>query len=135
MIRFWCPCGRQLQASANHIGQVASCPMCGQTSVVPPLDVPQRRRRTKAGNEARRYPSADPRPKVVVPDLYGEPPQPRPRSGMAALAGILGIASFMLPFYAAHPVVVVIMSPLFLVGFVTGIPPVIVGILALRQRG
>ena len=39
MIRFWCECGRQLQATENMIGQAASCPLCRRITVVPASDV------------------------------------------------------------------------------------------------
>src|SRR5262245_17802506 len=35
MIQFWCPCGRQLQASEEHIGRQAKCPACGEVQTVP----------------------------------------------------------------------------------------------------
>src|SRR5262245_30276130 len=35
MIRFKCPCGRQLQAAESNAGQPARCPLCEQVTIVP----------------------------------------------------------------------------------------------------
>jgi hypothetical protein len=40
MIRFECPCGRQLQAAESHVGQPARCPLCDRVTVVPDRDEP-----------------------------------------------------------------------------------------------
>ena len=41
MIRFWCECGRQVQASAKDAGQVAVCPLCRRQMTVPQGDQPR----------------------------------------------------------------------------------------------
>jgi hypothetical protein len=35
MIRFWCVCGRQLQACDTQAGALAQCPVCQHVTVVP----------------------------------------------------------------------------------------------------
>jgi len=40
MIRFKCPCGRQLQAAESQIGQPARCPLCDRMLYVPSADDP-----------------------------------------------------------------------------------------------
>jgi len=41
MIRFWCECGRQVQASEKDAGQVAVCPLCRRQMTVPQGDLPR----------------------------------------------------------------------------------------------
>jgi hypothetical protein len=41
MIRFWCECGRQLQARAEDIGRLAACPACGKTTPTPDRSQPR----------------------------------------------------------------------------------------------
>jgi hypothetical protein len=41
MIRFWCECGRQLQATWDNVGRPATCPICGKTTTVPDGDRPR----------------------------------------------------------------------------------------------
>jgi len=38
MIRFWCRCGRQLQAADGDVGREARCPLCDRLTVVPERD-------------------------------------------------------------------------------------------------
>jgi hypothetical protein len=42
MIRFRCPCGRQLQAAESNAGQPARCPLCDRVTTVPATDEPDR---------------------------------------------------------------------------------------------
>src|SRR5258707_14691760 len=57
MIRFWCECGRQLQAAEQYVGQAAACPLCNRTTIIPPADQPR--------------PGEAPRGRAVVNE-YGE---------------------------------------------------------------
>ena len=40
MIRFACPCGRELQAREEDAGREAKCPVCDAVSVVPDGNTP-----------------------------------------------------------------------------------------------
>lgn len=42
MIRFWCECGRQLQARFQDVGRLGACPLCMRTTTVPDSDQPRR---------------------------------------------------------------------------------------------
>jgi len=35
MIRFWCQCGRQLQAGEFVLGRAGRCPACGHVIIIP----------------------------------------------------------------------------------------------------
>jgi hypothetical protein len=109
MIRFTCACGRQLQARPENAGRVVRCPDCGREQVVPAV-----------GEDA------------VQPDTGREGVQPWRRSGEpaaaeegppAAAAGTSGKAITSL--------VLGLLS--FVLLCLTGIPAIILGILALRD--
>src|SRR5262245_24734752 len=115
MIRFWCECGRQLQATERSIGQAAVCPMCERTTTVPATDQLNR----------------GPHPGGYAPLDRGRyafesgPPAPRPEpaveggrgSGLATAAVVFGVLSFP-----------------FMLSVLAGLPAIITGILALRDR-
>jgi hypothetical protein len=126
MIRFWCECGRQLQAREEHIGQLAACPVCKKTTRVPDHDQspPDEERRGDEVTERRPRPRRDERDEPD--DFTDEPRRPRRRrregrepvaegtSGLATAAMICGILS------------------LCGLGLLAGIPAIILGIMALR---
>src|SRR5260370_32525784 len=77
MIRFWCQCGRQLQAKESNIGQPAQCPLCHHVTTVPdedekpPTSAPAPPRRiNEYGEITRDEPAAD---------RVERPPLSRPR--------------------------------------------------------
>ncbi len=110
MIPFTCACGKRLQAEEEDIGNTVRCPDCGRESVVPSLTrAPER----GAGGRASPRPKLGPRH-----DEDDDDDRPVPRnvgtSGKAVASLILGIASF-------------------LCSILTGIPAIILGIMALRE--
>jgi hypothetical protein len=112
MIRFWCECGRQLQAREADIGRLASCPLCGQTATVPESD--QLRREDRSRQEIQPLPASPAAPAPVQPIRL--PLGPQATSGLATTSLALGLLSF--PFFLA---------------VITSIPAIVTGILALRR--
>jgi hypothetical protein len=119
MIRFWCECGRQLQARAEDIGRLAACPLCGKTATVPDRDQP--RSQEAPCNEQIQSRSA---PLPLDPDEIGRENR-RPFGGVAQATSGLATGSLVCG---------VLSFPLFL-GLLTGIPAIILAILALRKIG
>jgi hypothetical protein len=122
MIRFWCECGRQLQAREADIGRPVACPICGKTTTVAESDQPRAAElRGEEIQTSRAAPPADdydegPRePRRRRRQYADERPVARATSGLAIAALVLGILSF----------------PCFM--GVTTIPAIILGILALGK--
>ena len=117
MIRFACPCGRELQAREEDIGREAKCPVCDAVSVVPDAstpvpppaaiqaDTPERPRRERRREDSEDRPRRRRESEPVATDT----------SGKAITALVLGI-----------------LSPFLLLPC---IPGAIFGILALRDIG
>ena len=108
MIRFTCVCGKQLQSRDDSAGQSVICPACGQRQIVP-----------AAGEDAIR--PLDEKVRKDRPSLRTEPDdEPEPvaagTSGKAVASLVLGIMSVFC-------------------SVLTGLPALIVGILALREIG
>ncbi len=109
MIRFTCPCGRQLQAREESAGKQAQCPACGRQQIVPDPDAIRAE-----------VPPEQPEPAVTGvrrgrPSDYAEDEYPRPQrrfdetevvSGKAIAALILGIASLFLALFTMIPAVI-----------------------------
>jgi hypothetical protein len=113
MIRFWCECGRQLQADQEHVGQPAVCPLCERTTIVPATDQPRHAARVAASAAVGggRYDLTPEAPPVA------EAPEPEPSSGMATAAAVCGVLSFPL-----------------MLSVLTGVPAIVLGALALLDR-
>src|SRR5688500_7248652 len=122
MIRFWCQCGRQLKSSEYTIGQPVQCPLCRRLTIVPEEDVPR----------TADFPPVPDRRASLQVNQYGEvlragtdteampnrqAPERRPGSGKAIWSLVLGLLSFPC-----------------MLGVLTGIPALITGLLALRER-
>ncbi len=117
MIRFACECGKQLQAREENAGRQAVCPACGRRQLIPaageddtdPVEtLPEVDRRAEKVQRSAR---------LSAPEEDDEPERtPVGTSGKATTSLVLGIASL-------------------LCNVVTGVPAVIVGILALRDIG
>jgi hypothetical protein len=114
MIRFWCECGRQLQAAESFIGQSAACPMCQRTTIVPSSDQPKP---GAARSEITQRAEDSPRPSRAPSHRQREPASPQPASGWATASFLLGLLSFPC-----------------LLGLLAGIPALIAGVIALRDR-
>src|SRR5262245_21644514 len=89
MIRFWCECGRQLQATAQFIGQEAVCPACGRATIVPASDQPTRAVRPEGALDRSRHavesgPPAASRQAEPTPEIGR-------RSSRATVAVVLGV--------------------------------------------
>lgn len=132
MLRFVCPCGRQLQAREEDVGKKARCPSCGEVMTIPaeadepaPKRGPPRLPDTVQEDRPRKSASRRDRDDEDDYDDYDDE-RPRrkrrrssyeqPNSTKATVALILGVGSFCLPILPA-------------------IPAVILGILALREIG
>src|SRR5262245_61603746 len=123
MIRFACACGRQLQARDDLAGKVATCPGCGERVPIPGPgavrgdEPPPRRpgavRAERADDEFDERPRRRPREE----EDEGRP-APARTSGKATGSLLLGISSFVC-----------------LLNVLTGLPAVILGLLALRDIG
>jgi hypothetical protein len=118
MIRFVCECGKQLQAREENAGQQAICPGCGRRQLIPsasaeavrPADAAQ----PPAQSEARVQRA---RPTLSAQDEEeAADAQDVGLSGKATTSLVLGIASLFC-------------------NVLTGLPALIVGILALRDIG
>ncbi len=129
MIRFSCSCGRMLQAKETMIGQKALCPLCHTEQEIPAEDqgvlqsalpapetepAPAPRSRWNEDRPGRQHdPTEDLTRRIRSRRRKPEAPAP-PMSGKAVFGLLLGIFSF-----------------LFL--FLTGIPAMILGYLAMRD--
>jgi hypothetical protein len=125
MIRFWCECGRQLQAREEYVGEMVACPACERRAVVPEADQPKPAERGRA-DDVQTSPDRPPRCERDE-DGYADRPRRRRRrvgegdgppasNGKATTALILGICSLCL-------------------GPLLAIPAIIFGALALRDSG
>ena len=85
MIRFWCECGRQLQATAEFVGQEAVCLACGRATIVPPSDQPIRAVRPAGPFERSRHGIESGPPTA----WQGEPTPPGARRSRAVVLGLL----------------------------------------------
>jgi hypothetical protein len=97
MIRFWCECGRELQATEQYVGGQAVCPACGRTMTVPASDQPVRV--ASAGG----YAPLDPRRHAIEsgpPAAWQAEPRPR-RNRLATGAVVLGGLCLVVLFSAA----------------------------------
>jgi hypothetical protein len=107
-IIFSCPCGRQLQAREEYVGQTVRCPSCGETTTVPsggPAEVAPQRPKEREEIADRPAPSRyadepplrnDPgayRPREGHRDDFRMPDGPTRTSGKAIAALVLGILS------------------------------------------
>ena len=116
MIRFSCPCGKQLQAQEEDVGREAKCPRCEATSIIPAGDGPsppgedaiRADRPTRARRESREDDGERPRRRDRDRDF-----EPAGTSGKATAALLLGISALCL--------------------VVTAIPGAILGIMALSD--
>jgi hypothetical protein len=118
MIRFVCDCGKQLQAREENAGQQAICPGCGRRQFIPsatadairPVEAaPAPARSTEKIRKERPALSASPEDEAPATRTVGT-------SGKATTSLVLGIASLFC-------------------NVLTGLPAVILGILALRDIG
>jgi prepilin-type processing-associated H-X9-DG protein len=127
MIRFSCACGRELQGREEDAGKQASCPACGAVSVIPQPEGIARQedlpgeQRERARSDAVRPDRSDSRREREDEE---DRPRRRPRvdapeatSGKATAALVLGLISF----------------PCIVGNFLTGIPAIILGALALKD--
>lgn len=122
MIRFWCECGRQLQATEKFIGQAAVCPLCERTTLVPATDQPRLGARVGAGAGAGGYSARERDRYDFTPEATPvRPADPtsdaEPRSGLATAAMVCGLLSFP-----------------FMLSVLAGLPAVVLGALALFDR-
>jgi hypothetical protein len=106
MIRFTCSCGKQLQAKDEHAGRTTRCPDCGRELQI------------AASSEAIQPEAPKRRPYVDADDDDEERVRRRPaeHSGKATASLILGIFAFFC-------------------SILTGIPAIILGIMALADVG
>jgi hypothetical protein len=116
MIRFWCECGRQLQASEKSIGQTAVCPLCERTAIVPATDQASRVAQPAgfAPLDRGRF-AFDSGPAAALQDAPAA--EGGRGSGLATAAVVLGVLSFP-----------------FMLSVLAGLPAIVVGILALCNR-
>jgi hypothetical protein len=125
MIRFVCECGKQLQAREENAGKAVLCPACNRQLTVPaapPLST------SVVPEEPSTRPSAEPRVQKARPsppdeeelaveeEMEDRPRQTAGNSGKAVASLVLGILSMFC-------------------NVVTGLPALILGILALRDIG
>jgi len=111
MIQFGCPCGKQLQAREEQVGQQAACPSCGATLTVPgdaqairPPAAPTAPSTPTPSEYAAAPPPADP---VPGPQLFPRERAPAPTLCGKALASlILGALTFCLPVLPAIPAII-----------------------------
>ncbi|MGH7226478.1 MAG: DUF4190 domain-containing protein, partial [Gemmataceae bacterium] len=119
MIRFVCACGRQLQAREENAGKVVLCPACKQRVTVPdqfstsdqpkePMEPPAPRQRVQRERPSFRN--------EEEAESEAAASQPMGSSGKAVTSLLLGILSVFC-------------------NVLTGLPAVLVGILALRDIG
>jgi hypothetical protein len=119
MIRFSCECGKQLQAREENAGQQAICPGCGRRQLIPSVAAdairPDEEEPVPARGTERIRKG---RPALSAPEDEDDAPDTTAvgTSGKATTSLVLGIASLFC-------------------NVVTGVPAVIVGILALRDIG
>ena len=117
MIRFRCECGKQLQARDENAGQQAVCPGCGRRQIIPSVE----EETIRPGENMPAMARGEEKIRKERPAL-SEPEDDAPRtrevgtSGKATTSLVLGIASLFC-------------------NVLTGVPAVIVGILALRDIG
>jgi hypothetical protein len=119
MIRFWCECGRQLQARGDDIGRLAACPICGKTTTVPDSDQPRADLRTRSPGPAAEHGDITREPLRQTPrpaPRDEERPVVQPTSWLATAALVFGVLSFPCGF-----------------GVFMSLPAIITGILALRK--
>src|SRR5262249_50615135 len=116
MIRFWCECGRQLQATEQHVGQAAVCPLCERTTTVPATDQsrPGAWQDGYAALDRGRYGVAT---DVATARVEAPASEPEPSSGTATAAAVCGLLSFP-----------------FMLGVLTGLPALVLGAAALLDR-
>ncbi len=124
MIRFRCKCGRQLQAREEDAGRPAACPVCKRTTTVPEADEPEPR-------------AAEDRDDITSEPSRGRPSRrrrddeeemgPEERRRRRRPAGE--------PVNSGMALTSVILGALSVVGclFLTGIPAIITGFLAMRK--
>ncbi len=123
MIRFWCECGRQLQARESDVGRLAACPMCGKTTTVPEGG-PDREPPRAAEAIQERSPSRgrDRDDTTREPYDYDDEPPRRRRpveqapNGLATASLVFGILAFPCMF-----------------GLLASLPAILLGILGLRK--
>jgi hypothetical protein len=121
MIRFTCVCGQELQARDDNAGKVVLCPACKQRVKVPnvPSTAIASEEPVESSAPQQRVQRKQPRPHTEEWEEREEesaPSQPVGNSGKAVTSLILGIASLFC-------------------NVLTGLPALIVGILALRDIG
>ncbi len=115
MIRFVCECGKQLQVREENAGKRVACPVCGRQQTVPAVGAD-----AIQAVEEDIQPAAAGRPArpALAPDFEEEPTADAPTgtSGKATASLVLGICSLFC-------------------NILTGIPALILGLLALRDIG
>jgi hypothetical protein len=115
MIRFACPCGRQLQARDEDAGRQAKCPLCDAVSVIPDGSPPTAPDAVQADRPARpRRDERDERPRRREGDRDHDL-RPAGSSGKAIAALIFGLSAVFL--------------------IVTALPGILFAVLALRDIG
>jgi hypothetical protein len=126
MIQFTCLCGRKLQVPKEHVGKQVKCPACGQVSTVPESEAivvaeeaaarPERGRAEAVQPERR---ERDRRPEMEDQERPRRrvSRQPDRTSGKATASLILGLLA----------------CPCLIGNVLTGLPAVILGILALKD--
>ncbi len=118
MIHFSCECGKQLQAGEEKAGQQAICPVCGRRQLIP----------CTSAEAARPDDAARPPPHSEEKVQRLRPALPAPPEGEAADEGTVGTSG-----KATISLVLGIASLFFNV--LTGLPAVLMGILALQDIG
>jgi hypothetical protein len=121
MIRFDCECGKQLQARDENAGKLVLCPACKRQ-----LTVPQAEPTAIQAEEAVELPAAESRVQKQRPIFRDEPEEDaedRPRRREQAGSSRKAIASLILGILSLF------------CNVLTGLPALIVGILALRDIG
>lgn len=126
MIRFFCECGKQLQAHDDMAGKPARCPACEQTMTVPlpgsPSAAVQREEPGSAAPRSERVRAERPDVEEMEVDEEPERERPSPRKHGSGTSG-KAIASLLLGLLSL------------LCNLVAGIPALILAILALRDIG
>ena len=111
MIQFHCQCGKLLQASEDLAGRLTRCPACEAEFSIPPTSAPAEAEEAVSSPQSKQdgFPDDD-------MEDYDDAPRPRGngRSGKAIVSLMLGISSFVFVFF-------------------TGIPAIVMGIVALRD--
>ncbi len=96
MIRFYCECGKLLQAREGDIGRKAKCPACARLMIVPAEPrVPRERRRNRSEEDEYEYDDEfDDRESLEA--TFDAPPR---RSPLATAAMIFGLLALLLPLF------------------------------------